>query len=107
MLVLPTQSATPPAREYPYRRVHARRIGHALLGDDLYGPGHAAAARLVAGKRSSLLASARAALEQFGRPALHARTLGFTHPVSGRRLEFDSALPPDFAALLQQLEGWG
>ncbi|KAF8057740.1 RNA pseudouridine synthase 2 [Scenedesmus sp. PABB004] len=88
-------------------RVHARHIGHALLGDDLYGPGHAAAARVVAGKRASLAPGARAALESFARPALHARTLSFTHPRTGERLEFDSELPPDFAELLRALGALG
>jgi 23S rRNA-/tRNA-specific pseudouridylate synthase len=74
-----------------------------LLGDDLYGPGHAAAARTVVGRRTSLLPGARAAVEVFGRPALHARTLGFTHPITGSRLEFDSTLPPDFERLLVAL----
>jgi hypothetical protein len=87
-------------------RVHARHIGHPLLGDDLYGPGHAAAARTVIGKRSSLLAAARAAVEGFARPALHAKTLGFTHPVTRQRLEFDSEWPQDFHQLHQQLLDW-
>jgi 23S rRNA-/tRNA-specific pseudouridylate synthase len=72
----------------------------------LYGPGHAAAARTVIGKRSSLLAAARAAVEGFARPALHAKTLGFTHPVTRQRLEFDSEWPQDFQQLHQQLQDW-
>jgi 23S rRNA-/tRNA-specific pseudouridylate synthase len=86
--------------------VHARHIGHPLLGDDMYGATPAASARQLIGKRSSLLPAARAAVEAFGRPALHARTLGFTHPATGQRLEFESQLPPDFAQLLQQLRQW-
>lgn len=78
-------------------------MGHALLGDDTYGPGNAAAAKLVAGKRSSLLPRLRALLDAFGRPALHARTLGFTHPITGQRLQFDSELPADFRQLLEGL----
>ena len=31
-----------------------------------------------------------------GRPALHAKSLGFTHPITGERLQFTSDLPPDF-----------
>eukprot|EP00878_Enallax_costatus_P035005 GHUV01038964.1.p1 GENE.GHUV01038964.1~~GHUV01038964.1.p1 ORF type:complete len:301 (+),score=36.21 GHUV01038964.1:133-1035(+) len=84
-------------------RVHAKHIGHPLLGDDLYGPGHAAAAKTIINKRSSLLSSAREAIEGFGRPALHAKTLGFTHPVTGQRLEFDSIWPEDFVQLYEQL----
>lgn len=87
-------------------RVHAKHIGHALLGDDLYGPGHTAAAKMVAGRRSSLVAPARAAFEEFARPALHAKTLGFTHPVTGKRLEFDSHWPEDFTKLYGLLKEW-
>jgi 23S rRNA pseudouridine1911/1915/1917 synthase len=41
----------------------------------------------------------------FPRQALHAASLGFDHPVTGERLEFTSALPPDMAALLAALRG--
>lgn len=43
------------------------------------------------------------ALGALGRPALHAQTLGFDHPVTGVRLQFTSALPPDFEAALAEL----
>ena len=35
------------------------------------------------------------ALKDLARPALHAQTLGFTHPMSGARMQFTSDLPPD------------
>lgn len=35
-------------------------------------------------------------VEALGRPALHAKSLGFTHPITGQRLQFTSDLPPDF-----------
>jgi 23S rRNA pseudouridine1911/1915/1917 synthase len=38
-----------------------------------------------------------------GRPALHAASLGFTHPATGRRLACASPLPPDMAELLARL----
>jgi 23S rRNA pseudouridine1911/1915/1917 synthase len=41
----------------------------------------------------------------FGRPALHAASLAFEHPVTGRRLSFESPPPADFKALLKQLRG--
>ena len=40
----------------------------------------------------------------FPRQALHARRLGFTHPVEERPLEFDSPLPADLRELAQSLE---
>ncbi len=41
----------------------------------------------------------------FPRQALHAATLGFDHPLTGERLEFNSPLPPDMDALLSALQG--
>lgn len=37
------------------------------------------------------------------RPALHALTLGFTHPATGKRMQFTSELEPGMQALLQGL----
>jgi 23S rRNA pseudouridine1911/1915/1917 synthase len=40
---------------------------------------------------------------EFGRQALHARQLGFKHPISQRPLRFESPIPVDFQALLDRL----
>ena len=54
-------------------RLHLRAIGHAILGDDLYGtPGECAAAN---------------------RLCLHATTLSFTHPGTGESVTFDAPAP--------------
>lgn len=42
-------------------------------------------------------------LSSLDRPALHAKTLGFKHPVSGQALSFDSDLPADFSLVLEGL----
>jgi hypothetical protein len=42
-------------------------------------------------------------LQDFGRPALHARTLGFRHPELDKHVDFDSVLPADFQRLLEGL----
>lgn len=72
-------------------RVHASDHGWPLIGDPVYGhkprtPHLAEVARLL------------------GRPALHAATLGFVHPVTEQPLRFEAPLPSDFvrahAALL-------
>jgi 23S rRNA pseudouridine1911/1915/1917 synthase len=60
-------------------RVHLAAIGHPVVGDDRYG-----------GRRDPLKD-----LERF---FLHAGHLGFDQPVTGERIELDSALPPDLAA---------
>jgi 23S rRNA pseudouridine1911/1915/1917 synthase len=77
-------------------RVHLAHLGHPLIGDAVYG---SRAGRLV-----SRTGQVGARIAAFPRQALHARRLGFTHPVANRPLEFDSPLPPDLHGLLQSLE---
>ena len=77
-------------------RVHMAHMGHPLLGDKVYG----------AGFRSStakLQDSAKDALKALNRQALHATTLGFDHPISGKPLRFESPAPADFDTLLRAL----
>ncbi len=73
-------------------RVHLAHIGHPLLGDPLYGRGFKTKAALLGGETQALLAA-------LGRQALHATTLGFVHPISGKAYRFESPLPPDLEAL--------
>ena len=54
-------------------RVHLQHLKHPLLGDAIYG------------KRAG-----------FARQMLHAWKLGFTHPRTGKRLDFTAPIPPDF-----------
>ena len=42
-------------------------------------------------------------LELIDRQALHAKVLGFIHPVTGEKLRFESELPPDMKSLIEQL----
>lgn len=76
-------------------RVHLAHAGHGLVGDPVYG-----------GRRrlpAALPGAAEAAA--FPRQALHAATLGFDHPVTGERLDFEAPLPADMARLLAALRG--
>lgn len=70
-------------------RVHMSSQGCPIIGDRTYGD------------FSNLPRILRDAAETFGRQALHASTLAFTHPITGARLSFESALPDDFIRLLQ------
>jgi 23S rRNA pseudouridine1911/1915/1917 synthase len=81
-------------------RVHLAAAGYPLLGDPVYG-------RETAERRSRLSAAGRAALAGFHRQALHAGTLGFSHPRTGERLHFESALPADLHNLIKALETKG
>jgi len=75
-------------------RVHLAGLGHPVAGDPLYGGRRTPASRGP---------DAREALRALPRPALHAARLAFTHPRSGDRLTFESALPPDLQDLASRL----
>ena len=77
-------------------RVHMAHAGHGLLGDQTYGGKRKLSPKLV-GERAADLGNS------FPRQALHAATLGFTHPISGEWLEFEAPLPADMAALVEAL----
>ena len=79
-------------------RVHMAHAGHALIGDPVYG-GRRKLSEKTHGARAVTLAA------NFGRQALHAASLGFTHPATGEKLRFDSPMPPDMAELLSALRG--
>lgn len=74
-------------------RVHLAALGHALVGDPLYGPGNKR--KLHAGAEEFVRAA-----NELGRQALHAFLIGFSHPRSGERLRFESELPNDINRLL-------
>jgi len=80
-------------------RVHLTHAGHPLMGDPVYGR--------AAGRRSavkSLGEDAARVLTEFPRQALHAFRLGFTHPVSGQHIDFETEILPDMAELIRFLE---
>ena len=63
-------------------RVHMKHLGHPLLGDEIY---------------------ARVSRQTpTGRLMLHARRLGFTHPVNGQRMVFTAPVPPEFLPWLPE-----
>ena len=76
-------------------RVHMAYRKHPLVGDPVYG----GRPRIPAGASELLIQSLRG----FQRQALHARTLAFDHPVSGERVQFETALPEDLEQLLAVL----
>ena len=64
-------------------RVHLEYIGHPLVGDKTYGR------RKVIGDQGQFL---------------HAKTIGFIHPTTGKWMEFDSELPAYFKEFMNNLE---
>ena len=81
-------------------RVHMSHIGRSIIGDPLYGRPMRIGQMPDAAARTCL-----AKLRSFGRQALHAAHLGFTHPVTGEALGFTSELPDDMQKLLEIMDG--
>ena len=59
-------------------RIHMKYLGYPLIGDYLYNPD----------------------MEYIGRQALHSHRLSFTHPITGKPMEFTAPLPKDMEKVL-------
>lgn len=79
-------------------RAHMKHIGHPLFADARYG-GDQILRGVNSGAYRKFVANC---FEVCPRQALHARTLGFVHPVTHREMFFTSELPADFKALLDR-----
>jgi 23S rRNA pseudouridine1911/1915/1917 synthase len=73
-------------------RVHLAHLGCPVVGDPVYGQ-----------RSRSRNTPAPEALKNFGRQALHAAVLAFSHPRTGRPLTFASELPQDIKTLVLKL----
>ncbi len=80
-------------------RVHMSYNGHPVVGDSTYG----GRKKQTIGLNNQDKEFALKILELMPRQALHAKTLGFTHPMTGKKLRFDSKLPDDMQRLLDFL----
>ncbi|MBO7230402.1 MAG: RluA family pseudouridine synthase [Bacteroidaceae bacterium] len=77
-------------------RVHMKHIGHILFNDDVYGGDE-----ILKGTNFSKYSQfVRNCFKMCPRQALHAKTLGFVHPVTGEMMFFDSELPADFVSMV-------
>lgn len=79
-------------------RAHMKHIGHPLFADARYG-GDQILRGVNSGAYRKFVANC---FEVCPRQALHARTLGFVHPVTRREMFFTSELPGDFKELLDR-----
>ncbi len=80
-------------------RVHLSHIGHPIVGDDIYGGRHL----LVSDVAHEMTSTKEAATPLMRRQALHAASLGFTHPISQKFATHLAPLPNDFAQLVHML----
>mgnify|MGYP001478825086 CR=1 FL=1 len=79
-------------------RVHMKYIGHPLFNDEVYG-GDAILRGTTFSKYKQFVNNCFHILP---RQALHAKTLGFVHPVSGKEMLFDSELASDMAEVIEK-----
>ena len=83
-------------------RVHMKHIGHPLFADATYG-----GEEVLRGQRSSTYkAFINNCFKCCSRQALHAKTLGFIHPITGVQMDFDSEWPDDFRQLIEKWRGY-
>ncbi len=82
-------------------RVHMAHIGHALVGDPVYG--QATAQRLKASAYKTLSDETKAVLLAFHRQALHAKALTLIHPKTGEKMRFTCKPPADMQTLMESL----
>lgn len=83
-------------------RVHMRHLGHPLFSDERYGGNKILRGRPDGAYRDFV----RGCFETCPRQALHARTLGFRHPVTGQEMDFSCPLPADMETLISRWREW-
>jgi 23S rRNA pseudouridine1911/1915/1917 synthase len=79
-------------------RVHFKHIGHPLFCDELYG-GKKILKGTTFSKYKQFIENN---FELLNRQALHAKSLGFVHPVNGQTLFFDSEIAPDMSKVIEK-----
>ncbi|WP_116769945.1 RluA family pseudouridine synthase [Maribacter litoralis] len=79
-------------------RVHMKYIGHTLFNDERYG-GEKILKGTTFTKYKQFVENT---FKLLPRQALHAKTLGFVHPVTGKHMSFDSEIPDDMASAIEK-----
>lgn len=79
-------------------RVHFKHLKHPLFNDKEYGGNEILKGTTFAKYKQFV----NNCFETCPRQALHAKTLGFEHPVTGERLSFDSEIPEDMSRLIEK-----
>lgn len=83
-------------------RAHMKHINHPLFNDAMYGGD-----KIRKGTQFSKYKSfVKNCFDLLPRQALHAKSLGFVHPVSGEKMYFESQLPEDFTAVVDKWENY-
>lgn len=83
-------------------RAHMKYIGHPLFGDTTYGGN-----KVLKGTQfSKYKFFVENCFKIMPRQALHAKSLGFIHPITKKHMQFDSDLPEDFLEVLEKWENY-
>lgn len=83
-------------------RAHMQHIGHSLFNDDTYGGDRILKGTTFAKYRQFV----ENCFELLPRHALHAKSLGFNHPATGKYIHFDSELPEDMLSVIEKWRGY-
>jgi len=78
-------------------RVHFSHIGHGLIGDPIYGLRKAMPSSVFEPEDINIV-------KGFTRQALHAKSIGFLHPITNEYMNFDSDIPNDLNELIEILK---
>ncbi|GGK75521.1 RluA family pseudouridine synthase [Rufibacter glacialis] len=84
-------------------RAHMKHLGHPLFNDSTYGGDKVVKGQLT----GSYKAFVQNTFQVLPRQALHAKSLGFIHPISRKFIFFESDLPEDFVAGLERWRQYG
>ncbi|MDH5603515.1 MAG: RluA family pseudouridine synthase [Cyclobacteriaceae bacterium] len=83
-------------------RAHMKYLGHPLFNDSTYGGD-----KILKGTKFSKYKSfIENCFKLLPGQVLHAKSLGFIHPITGETMQFDSSLPEGFEALLEKWESY-
>ncbi len=84
-------------------RVHMSSIGHAVVGDTLYGAQKSIPLQATLNKKGKKPTAAEEARVSLDRNFLHAAKLQLAHPRTGKALAFEAPLPPDLVDFMDRL----
>lgn len=83
-------------------RVHMQHIGHPVFGDLMYGGSNI----MVGQHYISYKAFVKNCFKLMPHQALHATAIAFKHPITGKLMQFEAALPENFTKLIEKWESY-
>jgi len=84
-------------------RAHMKYLGHPLFNDATYGGDKILRGSTQGSKFNAFVENC---FKLIPRQALHAKSLGFNHPITNEWMQFDTELPDDFVAVIEKWENF-